>query len=79
VAEGAIIISSTVTVAVALALLLFKSVTVRVTVLAPMFEMSNEAGETVMEQMLHASDEPLSTSLATMEAAPLLSSWVVTS
>ena len=52
----------------------FASVTVSVTVFAPTFAHENEFGETLIEAIPQASDEPLSICAAVIEAEPLASS-----
>jgi hypothetical protein len=53
------------------------SVTVSVTVLAPTFEQLNVLGLTVMLAMPHASEDPLLTCAAVMEALPAALSCTV--
>jgi len=73
-AVGAVMVgfklSLTVTVAVHVEVLPSKSVTVSVTVLAPVFAQVNELGETVMLDMPQLSEEPLLIWAAVMEAVP---------
>ncbi len=74
IAAGAVMVgfelSLTVTVAVHVEVLPSKSVTVSVTVLAPVFAQVNELGETVMLDMPQLSEEPLLIWAAVMEAVP---------
>src|ERR1041384_1607402 len=70
-------LSWTVTVALALALLPLASVAVSETVFAPVFAQVKLLGLTDRLVMLQLSDEPLFTSAATMVAWPLASSWIV--
>src|ERR1041384_4704650 len=69
-------LSWTVTVALALALLPLASVAVSETVFAPVFAQVKLLGLTDRLVMLQLSDEPLFTSAATMVAWPLASSWI---
>src|SRR5690554_2163777 len=68
---------STVTIAVALSVLPFESVTVRVTVLSPTCEQSKSYWLSVMLAIPQVSVEPLSISAAVMLALPVASSWMV--
>src|SRR5690606_37580132 len=69
--------SSTVTIAVAVSVLPLTSVTVRVTVLAPTSPQSKLDLSSVMLAITQASVEPLSISAAVMLALPVASSWIV--
>ena len=60
--------SSTVTVALQLAVLADASATVSVTALAPRFEQSNKSGVTVLETIAQLSVLPLSISVAVIDA-----------
>ena len=71
-------LSSTVTVAVQVEVFPPTSVTVNVTVFAPILEQLKLFGETASEAIPQASEEPLSTSAAVIEPFPLLSNWTVT-
>jgi hypothetical protein len=71
--------SSTVTVAVQLAVFPFTSVTVRVTGLAPVFVQVKADGDTSRLVTLQASLDPLSISLPLIAALPVASSWTVKS
>src|SRR5690606_7634084 len=71
------VMSSTVTIAVALSVLPFTSVTVSVTVLAPTSPQSKLDLSSVMLAIPQASVEPLSISTAVMLALPVASSWTV--
>ena len=76
------ITSTTVTVAVAVAELLFSSVTVKVTVFAPTFEQSNDVTSNSYVKSATSAQlslEPLSMSAAVIVAAPLSSSSTVIS
>ena len=64
-------VSRTVTVAVQVLWLLLLSVTVKVTVLEPIFEQVKLVGLAEMLWILHASLLPLFTSFAVIEAFPL--------
>ena len=70
-------LSSTVTVAVPVETLLLISVTVKVTVFAPTLAHVNELGETVIDLIPQASDEPLLTSATTIEPLPVAFNWSV--
>ena len=63
-------LSSIVTVEVHVETLPLTSVTVNVTVLAPTLAHVNELGATAIEAIPQASEEPLSTSVATIIATP---------
>src|SRR5690606_39124382 len=71
------VMSSTVTIAVALSVLPFTSVTVRVTVLSPTCEQSKSYWLSVMLAIPQVSVEPLSISAAVMLVLPVASSWMV--
>ena len=72
-------LSSMVTVAVAVETLLLLSVTVRVTVLAPMLEQSKLVTSRLRSATPHASFDPLSISAGTIVAAPEASNCTVIS
>src|SRR5688572_9126952 len=76
IADGAIL-SSTVTTATQLAELPLLSVTVKVTLLAPMFEQSKEVCEADRLRIPQASEEPLSICAAEILAFPFASSCTV--
>ena len=65
--------SSTVTTEEQLEIFPFASVTVSVTLFAPTFAQENEFGETLIEAIPQASDEPLSIWAAVIEAEPFAS------
>ena len=65
------IIPTTFTVAVFVEVFPLISLTVKVTLLAPMFPQPNVFGETLIEAIPQLSEEPLSTSVGTTEADPL--------
>src|SRR5690606_35278425 len=71
------VMPSTVTIAVAVSVLPFTSVTVRVTVLSPTCEQSKSYWFKVIEAIPQESDEPLLISAAVMLALPVVSNWMV--
>jgi hypothetical protein len=73
-----LMVSFTVTTAVAVFTLLFTSFTVSVTVFAPTFAQLKAVFDKVLLKIPHASDEPLFTKAAVVEALPVASSQIVT-